>query len=72
MKQSKIHVQLPFPQRQAIIKEIAEKDKWRPISLLYVDTKILSKSLREKSKYVLSKLISSNQTAYVNSCYVIC
>ena len=61
LKQSKIDGQLPFSQRQAIIKEIAEKDrdkrfvkKWQPFSLLYVDTKILSKSLGEKSKYVLS------------------
>ena len=61
LKQSKIDGQLPFSQRQAIIKKIAEKDrdkrfvkKWQPISLLYVDTKILSKSLGEKSKYVLS------------------
>ena len=61
LKQSKIDGQLPFSQRQAIIKKIAEKDrdkrfvkKWQPISLLYVDTKILSKSLGEKPKYVLS------------------
>ena len=40
---------------------------WRPISLLNVDTKILSKSLAEKLKSALPELISSNQTAYVKN-----
>ena len=38
----------------------------RPISLLNVDTKIISKALATKLKKVLPTIISSNQTAYVN------
>ena len=74
LKQSKIDGHLSISQRQAIIKLIAKKDRdkrfvknWRPISLLNVDTKILSKSLAEKLKHVLPELISSNQTAYVKN-----
>ena len=40
---------------------------WRPVSLLNVDTKTLSKSLTEKLKHVLPKLISSNQRTYVKN-----
>ena len=43
------------------------KNIWRPISLLNVDTKILTKSLAEKLKNVLPELISFNQTAYVKN-----
>ena len=39
----------------------------RPISLLIVDTKILSTSFAEKLKNVLLELISSNQTAFVKN-----
>ena len=47
-----------------------DKDKryikiWRPISLLNVDTKIISKAFAEKLKPILPSIISSNQTAYV-------
>ena len=64
-------------QRQAIIKLIERKDRgkrfiqnWRPISLLNVDFKIISKALSEKLKKVLPDLISSQQTAYVKSRYI--
>ena len=74
MKQSKIDGNLSISQRQAVIKLIVKKDRdkrfvknWRPISLLNVDTKILSKSLAEKLKNVLPELISSNQTTYVKN-----
>ena len=74
MKQSKIDGNLSISQRQVVIKLIAKKDRderfvknWRPISLLNVDTKILSKSLTEKLKNVLPELISSNQTACVKN-----
>ena len=40
---------------------------WRPVLLLNVETKILSKSLAEKLKHVLPELISSNQTAFVKN-----
>ena len=40
---------------------------WRPISLLNVDLKIISKALSEKLKEVLPDLISSQQRAYVKN-----
>ena len=60
-------------QRQAIIKllEKPNKDKryisnWRPISLLNFDLKMIWKSLATRVRKVLSNLIDSRQTAYVN------
>ena len=59
-------------QRQAIIRLLAKKDRdkryienWRPISLLNVDTKILSKTIASKLRNVLPTLVKSDQTAYV-------
>ena len=40
---------------------------WRPVSLLNVDLKIISKALSEKLKEVLPDLISSQQRAYVKN-----
>ena len=69
--------QLSASQRQAIIHLIEKKDKdktkianWRPISLLNVDTKIISKTLAKRLKEVLSKIICSNQTAYVRDRFI--
>ena len=60
---------LSISQRQAIIKLIAKNDhnkryikNWRPISLLNVDTKILSNAFSKKLETVLPTLISSQQT----------
>ena len=39
--------------------------KWRPISLLNTDLKIIRKVLSERIKHVLPFLISSNQAAYL-------
>ena len=68
---------LSTSQRQAIIKLIEKKDRdkrfiknWRPISLLNVDSKIISKALSEKLKEVLPDLISSQQTAYVKNRHI--
>ena len=49
--------------------EKKDKDKkliknWRPISLLNVDAKLISKVLAERLRKVLTSLISKNQTAY--------
>ena len=42
----------------------------RPISLLNVDTKILSEAVSNKLKTVLLTLIFSQQTAYVKNRYI--
>ena len=43
---------------------------WKPISLLNVDLKIISKVLSEKLKKVLPSLISLQQTADVKNRYI--
>ena len=60
-------------QGQAIIKLIEKKDKdkrliqhWRPISVLNIDVKIISKALSKRLKNVLPSLTSDNQSAYVD------
>ena len=69
--------QLSVSQRQAVIKLIEKKGrdkrfikKWRAISLLNVDTKLISKALSERLKNVLPDIISENQTAYVNNRFI--
>ena len=69
--------QLSVSQRQAVIKLIEKKGRdkrfiknWRPISLLNVDTKLISKALSERLKNVLPDIISENQTAYVNNRFI--
>ena len=68
---------LSTSQRQVVITLLEKKGKdkrylknWRPISLINVDTKILSKSLALRIKKVLSSLIHSDQTAYVKDRYI--
>ena len=63
-------------QTQSIIKLLTKGDRdrrhianWRPISLLNVDMKILSKTIANKMKKVLPTLIKSDQTAYVWKIY---
>ena len=72
IKETKITKKLITSQQQAVIKLIEKKDKdkrfiknWRPISLLNVDYKIISKVFALRVKNVLSDLISSQQTAYI-------
>ena len=56
-------------QKQAVITLLEKKDKdkrliknWRPISLLNVDAKIISKVLATRLKKVISVLVTSDQT----------
>ena len=72
LKATKIKGSLSISQRQAFIKRLEKKDRqkrfiknWKPISLLNVDTKMLSKALAAKHKSILPSIISSDQTAYV-------
>ena len=72
LKEGNIKGSLSISQRQAVIKLLEKKDRdkrfiknWRPISLLSVDIKILSKALAAKLKPILPSIISSNQTAYI-------
>jgi hypothetical protein len=69
--------QFSTSQRQAIIRLIEKKDRdktyidnWRPISLLNVDLKIISKVLANRLKTVLNKIITSEQTAYVKDRFI--
>ena len=69
--------ELSSSQKQAIIKLLEKRDKdkryienWRPISLINVDTKIVSKSLASRFLPVLPSIISSDQTAYVKGRYI--
>ena len=40
---------------------------WRPISLINVNVKLISKALAERLKNVLPEIISSNQNTYVKN-----
>ena len=72
LNQAKVSKKLVTSQRQAVIKLLEKEDKdkrlisnWRPISLLNVDYKIISKIFASRLKKVLPNLISSQKTAYV-------
>ena len=64
--------ELSSSQKQAMIVLIGKKESdkrfiknWRPISLLNVDTKILSKALAMRLKKVIGTLVAPEQSAYV-------
>ena len=72
MKLAEINGGLSMPERLAVTKLLEKKKhrqkihkNWRSISLLDVDTKILSKAFAAKLKPILPSIMSSNQTVYV-------
>ena len=71
------HGHLNITQRQGIIKVAPKKRKnklylenWRPISLLNIDYKIISKTIASRISNVLPKLIHGDQTGYVKGRYI--
>ena len=64
-------------QKQAVITLIEKKGKdrtflenWRPISLVNVDAKIMSKLIASRIKNVLPGIIHHNQTGYVKDRFI--
>ena len=45
-------------------------ENWRPISLLNVDLKIISKAFASRPKTVLPSIISSEQTTYIKKRFI--
>ena len=69
--------ELSSSQKQAVITLIEKKGKdrtllenWRPISLLNVDTKIMSKVIASRLKNVLPNIIHYNQTGFIKDRYI--
>ena len=68
---------LSISQRRGIISFIPKKDKdktllenLRPISLLNVDYKILTKAIAKRLEKILPKIINHDQTGYIKSCFI--
>jgi len=64
--------ELSLSQRQSVIRLIKKKDRdplklknWRPISLMNVDTKLLSRALAERLTQILPGIISKEQLGFV-------
>ena len=64
-------------QKQAVITLIEKKgkdgsflDNWRPISLVNVDAKIMSKAIATRIKNLLSNIIHHNQTGFIDDRYI--
>jgi len=64
-------------QKQAVITLIEKKGKdcsylenWHPISLVIVDTKIMSKVIASRIRSVLPNIIHHNQTGYVEERFI--
>ena len=77
IKKSFISGELSTSQKQAVIKLIEKRDRdkrliknWCPVSLLNIDTKLISKVVAIRLKKVLNNLISENQIAYLNDRFI--
>ena len=77
IQQSFVEGELSKSQKQAIIKLIEKKGRdkrfiknWRPISLLKVDMKLISKVLASHLKSVISTIVNENQVAYVSNRFI--
>ena len=64
-------------QKQGIIKVIPKKKKdisylenWRPLTLLNVDNKIVTKTIDHRIAKILPKLINEDQTGFVKGRYI--
>ena len=75
--QSFIEGELRTSQKQATIKLIKKKDRdkgfiknWRPISLVNVDMKLMSKLLASRLKSVISTIVNENQVAHLNNRFI--
>jgi len=69
--------ELSSSQKQSVIRLIRKKGKdpeylknWTPISLMNVDTKILSRTLAQRLEEVLPKLINNKQLGFVKGRYM--
>ena len=69
--------EMSVSQKQAVITLTEKKGKdrsflenWRPISLLNVDTKIMTKVPATRIKEVLPSIIHHNQTGYIKDRYI--
>ena len=78
-KHSLLKGELSVEQKRAIITLIPKKDKdrlflknWRPISLLNVDYKILTKTLANRLSKVLPHIINNDQTGYIKGRFIGC
>lgn len=65
-------------QRKAVITLIEKQgndrtliENWRPVSLINVDAKIISKVIAVRVKNVLPNIIHRNQTGYVKDRYIV-
>ena len=69
--------ELSNSQKQAVITLIEKKGKdrtllenWRPISLVNVDAKIISKAIANRIKKVLPNIVHHNQTGYIKDRFI--
>ena len=56
--------------RNVMLAKKAGDNNWRPISLLNVDAKIMSKAIATRIINILPKIIHHNQTGFIEDCYI--